>query len=52
MDKMRQAHRILARVGLRHANMQEALAEAYAKATNQDKGDVLEQLRELERRGR
>ena len=29
-DKMKEAHRILARVGLRHANMQDALATAYA----------------------
>ena len=38
-------------VALRHANMQDALATAFAKATNQSKDDVLGQLREVTRRG-
>ena len=39
-----------AEIGLRHANMQDALATAFAKGTGQDKEEVLDQLRELTRR--
>jgi hypothetical protein len=47
---IKRANMALARVGLRHANMQDALATAYAKATHQPKDAVLEQLREIEAR--
>ena len=52
MDKIKQANMALARAGLRYANAQDALATAYSKATHQDKDDVLEQLRRLERDGK
>ena len=46
---IKEANRLTAQVGLRHANMQDALATAYAKATGKTKDSVLEELRELER---
>ncbi len=47
---IKKANMALARAGLRHAQMQDALATAFAKGTNQSKDSVLEQLRELDRR--